>query len=149
MLQRPTWERGTSTVKAQLVRSHYKAGITASGLATSIAATTGERVSRSAVVSLYRRYPILASTHPLSGATQIRRNKTVNDDVPPMEPDELRIEGFTAEQAAAYDAAAPGVSVLDVTNRECRWPIAHGLFCGHPAQGRYCRHHTRRARRQA
>lgn len=147
MLQRPSWERGTAIARRQLVQSHHIAGITASGLAASIADTTGESVNRTDIISLYRRYPILEASHPLGGATRIRRNKTVDDDVPNTEPCEVMVVGFTEAEAAAYDAAAPGVTVLKVTDRECRWPISKGLFCGHPAQGRYCEHHTRRAGR--
>lgn len=135
MLMRPSWIRASSAAKAQLITRHYRAGITPSGLAASISTTTGEIVTRQMILSMYRQSARLESRYPLNGVARFHKVGDVSHD-----------DGFSKEEAAAYDAAAPGITVLDVTDKECRWPIRDGLFCGHAADGRYCEHHTARSR---
>lgn len=53
---------------------------------------------------------------------------------------------------AAYDATCPGVTLLELTSKTCRWPLGDPReesfrFCGHVSlESRpYCAHHTERA----
>src|SRR5690606_19622956 len=54
-------------------------------------------------------------------------------------------------EAAAYDAASRKLTLLDLSARECRFPVATSgtthLFCGAPTapQQSYCPHHETRA----
>ncbi len=39
-----------------------------------------------------------------------------------------------------------GVSLIDLTSSQCRWPYADSTFCGaQKARGAYCAHHAERA----
>lgn len=45
-----------------------------------------------------------------------------------------------------HDVDTGGVSLIDLTSSQCRWPYADSTFCGaQKARGAYCAHHAERA----
>lgn len=51
--------------------------------------------------------------------------------------------------ATDYDTQSLHKPLLDLQANECRWPVGHDhrghLFCGHEADGPYCKHHKARS----
>lgn len=133
--------------RRDLIRQNYKISSSPTGLALMLSALTGECVTVPQIRAVYMRYPDLRRELPIWKGPRMSR-LLENDDAITDIPD-TPFSGVPKDVAAAYDAAAPGVRIIDVTNDHCRWPVREGFFCGHPvkARGRYCEHHTLRASR--
>lgn len=113
--------------------------------------------TKNAVIGVYNRNPDLRISHPLNAcpikrqyhrtverparvAKRVYRPVAVKRAVVPVAPTE----------PALYDAASMRLSLLELTNRTCRYPT-HGqgettFFCGHGAEldDAYCSHHRAR-----
>lgn len=94
-------------------------------------------VTRRAVLGLYGRYPELRRTHPLNFKFVAGADSNIVG---------YGVVGFTREEANAYDAKATGMTLLELENWNCKWPVGQNSFCGHArASGSYCTHHSIRA----
>lgn len=159
------WTDMQPAQKANLIRELHQEGDSGAILAEKISYSCRSTVSKNAVLSFYGRYPKIAKTHPLGGGTSAwyrGRPRAKASAIPhrpiiikatELPPKPISISGFTAEQAAEFDRNCPGVSVLEVTETHCRWPIPRmdngvHLFCGHSTglTTVYCEHHTIRSR---
>lgn len=126
--------------------------------------------TKNAVIGVYNRNPDLRISHPLN-ACPIKRQyhrtversarvakrvykpvtvKAVVDDTLKRWPKMMAAISDGPVEPALYDAASMRLSLLELTNRTCRYPT-HGqgeatFFCGHGAEleDAYCAHHRAR-----
>lgn len=97
--------------------------------------------TKNAILSHASRYEIgLAVSTP---ATRLRKAK--GKPTPAKAP--VRFRSYPPLPAATWAAHRPGVSLVDLEDRQCRWPVGEDegskqLFCGdHSGRHSYCGHH--------
>jgi GcrA cell cycle regulator len=146
------WQKLRPFEKIDALKSAYRSGMSAAQLAPALA------TSRSAVIGLYNRHPSLRKSHPLRDRTPMQRaeiEKSKGRPKLPASPSKMR-EAQRARMGRAEIKSIPVSSSpaptaplnlhlheLDATT--CRWPVNDGhpyMFCGHPADGKYCAFHA-------
>lgn len=144
------WSNLDNGRKVELLGVCYKPGDSAGELAEKISKRLEARITRHTVLGLYDRQRELKAQFPLR---RVGYTSTAPGDLPVSEQT-YKVRGFSREVAANYDDGAPGVTVMQVESRHCRWPLPHRnesgamLFCGHDKaspSGPYCKHHSIRA----
>lgn len=137
-----TWTNANTSQKISMVRKVWHDECSASTLADAITRETHSKVTRNAVIGLYKRNPGIRASHPLRGGTK---------GTPPIS--EKAAKQWIPALGLAYDEASRHVLLYEVGHNQCHWPVNHAepgekhLFCGHGtvAGATYCDHHQARA----
>ena len=140
------WKHLSTPQKIEAVKAVYAPGMPGSQIASFF-----DGASRSAVISLYTRYPDALSATPLRAAQ--RTTQRVQRARRARQPAVKTYQPLPEPAFIPTEIHRCGKPLVMLARNECKWPVndASGeelhLFCGSEAHGPYCGFHAGRAYR--
>lgn len=134
------WQKLLPFEKIDALKSAYRPGMSASQLAPALGTT------RSAVIGLYNRHPVLRKSHPLRDRTPAQKTEIEKSKGRiKQRMGEPKIKPLPLPAAPLAPNEPLNLQLHELDGSTCRWPVNDGhpyLFCGHPSDGKYCAFHA-------
>jgi hypothetical protein len=144
------WPTLSTEARIEAIKATWHLGISMLGIAKRLNA------SRSSIAGFYFRHrdklpdhPLNRQTESLAKAAEARRQR-VKAQPKAKAVKRTPVAPFVRLQRVDEDYG-PGVPMLELAGHQCRWAVNDAprpedhLFCGRPADGSYCAHHTTRS----